>query len=523
MNNELKGRILIVDDVEENLHYLARLLAMNGYQVRAVTSGQEGLVEARQYQPQLILLDILMPDMNGYTVCKRLKADARTADIPVIFVSVLEERFDKVQAFSYGAVDYLIKPFAAEEILARIETHLTLQGLQRTVQQESRQLQQAEFDLQESELRYRTLFEEAPVALWEENLSEVKAYLERLRRREEIEDLSAYLDQHPEVARHCLELARVVDVNQASLKLYGVDNKEAMLGRIDKIFSLESLEAFQQEVTAIARGDTRHTHQFTARHNITGAIFHFDLNWAVMPGSEQSYEKVLVCLIDITESKRMYEQTQKDARTKAILLKEVNHRVQNNLAGIIGMLYTTQNYVEEIGESPACQSIFAEVIQRIESLAAVHRILSESEWSPLSLEEMVRQIIQVALDILPPGKEVITEIRSAQPVYVTPKQANNLAMVINELITNTIKYTLLRRNQTHITIHIAATAETIRLEFGDDGPGFPAALTQGDLSSRQNLGIYLIRTLVQDGLRGEVKFWNRSGAVATIQFPVALL
>ena len=106
-----KGNILVVDDIAENLHLLSDTLTEQGYDVRGVINGSMALRVAHSVLPDLILLDIKMPDMNGYEVCQRLKASESTRPIPVIFLSALNEVIDKVKAFEVGGVDYISKPF----------------------------------------------------------------------------------------------------------------------------------------------------------------------------------------------------------------------------------------------------------------------------------------------------------------------------------------------------------------------------------------------------------------------------
>ena len=122
--------ILAVDDTPANLQVLAGMLKERGYKARPVPSGKLALSAARRDPPDLILLDINMPDMNGYEVCEHLKADENSRGIPVIFISALTEQLDKVKAFAKGGVDYIAKPFQIEELHARVETHLKLRRLQ---------------------------------------------------------------------------------------------------------------------------------------------------------------------------------------------------------------------------------------------------------------------------------------------------------------------------------------------------------------------------------------------------------
>jgi phosphoserine phosphatase RsbU/P len=129
-----RGNIMIVDDTPANLHLLTRMLAEQGYQVRPVPDGLLALSAVEVQLPDLILLDIRMPEMNGYEVCKRLKAEERTRHIPVLFISALDSLDDKINAFAAGGVDYITKPFQVEEVLARVETHLTLAHLRDQLQ-----------------------------------------------------------------------------------------------------------------------------------------------------------------------------------------------------------------------------------------------------------------------------------------------------------------------------------------------------------------------------------------------------
>lgn len=132
------AEILIVDDKPANLRLLTQILTEHGYQVRAMTSGARALESALVTPPDLILLDIRMPEMDGFAVCTALKAQAQTRDIPIIFISALDSVEDKLAAFRLGGVDYVTKPFQPEEVLARVKTHLALRGLQRRLQESNR-------------------------------------------------------------------------------------------------------------------------------------------------------------------------------------------------------------------------------------------------------------------------------------------------------------------------------------------------------------------------------------------------
>jgi adenylate cyclase len=150
-----QANILVVDDIPANLSLLTQILAEQGYKVRVAPSGRLALKSVESYPPDLILLDINMPDLNGYEVCQSLKADPETATIPVIFISALGEVTDKIKAFQFGGVDYISKPFEPLEVLARIQHQLRLRQLQQQLQHQNQQLgKQMELRRQsEAELR----------------------------------------------------------------------------------------------------------------------------------------------------------------------------------------------------------------------------------------------------------------------------------------------------------------------------------------------------------------------------------
>ncbi len=145
-----KGTILLVDDLPENLQLLSELLIQLGYAIRSVTSGKMALKTLNVKQPDLILLDIKMPDMDGYQTCAAIKADDNLRDIPIIFISALGDVFDKVKAFAVGGVDYITKPFQIEEVVARVENQLTIQRQKEVLQAEVKKRQEAEEVLYQS-------------------------------------------------------------------------------------------------------------------------------------------------------------------------------------------------------------------------------------------------------------------------------------------------------------------------------------------------------------------------------------
>jgi diguanylate cyclase (GGDEF)-like protein len=142
------GDVLVVDDNRVNVGLLTGILQKRHYAVRNATDGQQALAVMRAAPPEIVLLDIRLPGMDGYEICRQMKADPRTKDIPVIFVSALDDGLDKARAFEVGGIDYVAKPFSSAEVVARVENQLKISRLQRHLAQKNAELERANRMLQ---------------------------------------------------------------------------------------------------------------------------------------------------------------------------------------------------------------------------------------------------------------------------------------------------------------------------------------------------------------------------------------
>ncbi|MBN1582799.1 MAG: GAF domain-containing protein, partial [Anaerolineae bacterium] len=217
------------------------------------------------------------------------------------------------------------------------------------------------------------------------------------------------------------------------------------------------------------------------------------------------------------ENASLYEQALQDAETRKMLLREVNHRVKNNLTSIIGLLYARQRHTERTDRG-GYEGMMSNLINQVQGLATVHSMLSAVEWAPLRLSELVAQVARGSLRALPPNKRLSINV-SPSPVRVSAKQANSLALVINELVTNSVKYAMAERDTGCITIDIeqqdAGEQGTVLFEYRDDGPGYPEPVTA---FKQHDVGLYLIEAIVRGDLRGELSLHNDCGAVTRIRF-----
>ena len=213
------------------------------------------------------------------------------------------------------------------------------------------------------------------------------------------------------------------------------------------------------------------------------------------------------------EKARLYRQVKLESETKSTLLREVNHRVKNNLTSIIGLLYAERRRAK-IEDREMYQSIMSDLSQRVQSLTMVHSMLSNSEWAPLRLDKLVEKVLHASLQVHVRDRR-LSVIIAPSSVRVTPDQAHQLALVINELATNTLKYATSKEGKISIQVDIYQEAERIYCVFKDKGPGYPTeVLEQGSY----NVGLDLIHNIIQSELRGDLILRNDDGAVAEISF-----
>ena len=200
--------ILVVEDDTESRKLLTALLTAEGYNVRAADRGELALESVAVQRPELILLDIRMPGMDGFEVCRRLKENPQTETIPIIFLSASRESAKAVEGLRLGAVDYVGKPFQREELLARVRTHLELSTLRARLEQ---QVEVRTAELRESELRFRTMANAAPVMIWIAGVDKLcnffnKGWLEFTGRTLDLELGNGWTESvHPDDLAACFE------------------------------------------------------------------------------------------------------------------------------------------------------------------------------------------------------------------------------------------------------------------------------------------------------------------------------
>ncbi|SCX96165.1 response regulator [Desulfoluna spongiiphila] len=196
-----EGNILVVDDNPENLRILVKLLTEAGYKVHAASKGSLALGAVERSLPDLILLDIKMSGMDGYEVCRRLKSDGRTAEVPVIFISALDDAEDKVKGFGLGCADYITKPFQFEEVLARVRTHLGFCKLKKQLHDKIRLLHHEIVERQ----RVEAMLQEKHDQMEQEVAQRTAELREKSRHLEEVNQALKSMLDHRDLEKRAIE------------------------------------------------------------------------------------------------------------------------------------------------------------------------------------------------------------------------------------------------------------------------------------------------------------------------------
>ncbi|BAZ43830.1 response regulator receiver sensor signal transduction histidine kinase [Chondrocystis sp. NIES-4102] len=249
MAQELNN-ILVVDDTPQNLHLLVDILTKYDYKVRPVPNGKLAISAAQINPPDLILLDIMMPDLDGYQVCKQLKANPITKDIPIIFISAINEPVDKVKAFAIGGVDYITKPFQMHEVLIRVKHQIALVNLKKQLKLKNEQLNNTVKQLQQNQKKivksstYSAL-ETITSGLIEQlnyPLSEINSCLAELKEygSASVKDLPNFLQQiSPEEQKYFQALLKQAQSNRVNTLLSPTEKSELKSKIINQLVRLK--------------------------------------------------------------------------------------------------------------------------------------------------------------------------------------------------------------------------------------------------------------------------------------------
>ena len=408
--------ILIVDDNPTNLAVIVDYLEDSGLTILVSQDGESSLKRAKYAKPGIILLDILMPGIDGYETCRRLKQEPETTDIPVIFMTALSSTDDKVKGFEMGAVDYVTKPIQPEEVLARIKLHLQLRFMTQTLSRQN--------ELLTLEIDHRKVVE-------------TRLQTINTRLQDEVRDrLTA------EKALHQLN---------------------------------EELEKRVEQRTTELKQSNQLLHQ------------------------------------EVSERKQAESKLRNSLQEKEVLLKEIYHRVKNNLLVVSSMLELQANCLED----PEIIKMFQHSQDRLHSMALVHEQLYRSQnLKELDLRKYIVALVDKLSGSYDLSEQGINFLLDTETIYVNIETAHSCGLIINELAANALEHAFRGRQKGNIWIDLHQDETQITLQVKDDGVGFPEDF---DFINSDSLGLKLVRILTRQ-IEGEMKISSIHGTCFTITF-----
>ncbi|MEL7419443.1 MAG: response regulator [Cyanobacteria bacterium J06555_3] len=409
--------ILIVDDNPTNLSVIVDYLEDSGLSVLVSQDGESSLKRAKYAKPGIILLDVLMPGIDGYETCIRLKDESVTKDIPVIFMTALSSTEDKIKGFEVGAVDYVTKPIQPEEVLARIKLHLQLRHMN------SNQARQNEILTAEIEQR----------KIVQKRLSQINHRLEQ-------------------------EVGDRITAQNALKKLN------------------ENLEAIVEKRTVLLAQSNKQLQQ------------------------------------EVTERQQAEAKLKNSLSEKEILLKEIYHRVKNNLLVVSSILELQTNYIAD----PEIVKMLRNSQDRIHSMALVHEQLYRSDnLKEIDLNVYIKALLSKISDSHSNSEKEIALNINTESINLNIETAHSFGLIINELVTNALEHAFVERRQGNIWINLSRTNNAeIVLVIKDDGVGVPPDF---DFNNSNSLGLKLVRILTRQ-IEGEIELDFTQGTSYKITF-----
>lgn len=361
-------------------------------------------------------------------------------------------------------------------------------------------VQKLEAEKREEDRRhYISLFEDSPVPIWDEDFSEIKKYIERLRKERGVEDFKKYFEDNPLEIMRCSDMLVVNNVNKAVVELNEAPSKDYLLENFKILVDRRSAEYAIIQLVAIANGDR--VCEFDAElRTFTGKKRHVHIKWAVVKGYEHNYKHVYLSTTDLTE--RIIAENnllRTSNREKELLLKEIHHRVKNNLQ-IIASLLKLQSFT---ARDPEIESMFELSLHRINSMALVHELLYQSDnFARIDFNKYIEKLIFPLVDSMTDKERHIKLNLEVEQTRLNINTAIPLGLLINEIVTNSLKHAFKSKESGTIYMKLMhLDYPQFELKIGDDGVGYS---NEFKIESSESLGLQLIHSLSEQ-LMGTIR------------------
>ncbi|MCZ7401795.1 MAG: PAS domain S-box protein [Candidatus Methanoperedens sp.] len=578
-------KILVVDDEPINVELLKRLLSEK-YDVETAANGKEAFTKVKDISPDLILLDVIMPEIDGYEVCRQLKSDQKTMNIPIVMVTCLTDREDRIKSIEAGADDFLGKPIDFIELNARVKSLL--------------RIKQYLEDLEESKNRYIKLYDFAPVGyfsftrdglirevnltggvllglarqelmkcefrsfvtpedinLWDRHISnalnnsdkqsceltlkrvdgstlfvrmnsirmetgngtpEILSAITDITQRKLIENS---LKESEDRYRQLVDFAtfgivihsdhKIVYVNRAAIKMLGATKPEDLIGKpVLEIVPPEYHDLVRERIHKQEIGEIAPLmeEKFV---KLDGTII--DVELLSIPFIYKGKQAMYGVFQDISDRKKAQEEIKKSLQEKEILLREIHHRVKNNMQIISSLLNLQSGYVEE---EKYC-NMLKECQTRILSMSLIHENLYQSgDFTRIELNDYIRDLVNNLFQSYATSESKIKINTNIETVSLGIDSAMPCGLIINELVSNSLKHAFPDGANGEINIAFLQKDENMfELIVSDNGIGIREDL---DLQKIESMGLFLVKMLVEDQLEGEISLDRSKGTKFTIRF-----
>jgi PAS domain S-box-containing protein len=379
-----------------------------------------------------------------------------------------------------------------------------------------------------SEERFRGIFEDSPISLWVEDLSRVKGFLDHLTSAG-IEDLRQYLDEHPEEVRRCATLIKVLDVNRATLELYGAETKAQLLGSIERVLAPESYDALKEEMLALASGRTFFEME-SVNLTLNGEPRQVSVRLSVAPGSESTYSRVLISITDITARKEAETQLLRYQEQLRSLASQLSLAEQRERRRISAELH------DSIGQNLALAKIKLgglrqrlQATEGVEALDEVRQLIEESlqetrslvfQLSPPVLYDLgLEQAIEWLAEQMQQRHGLRTRFRTDGTMASLDEDVTTvLFQAVRELLLNVAKHA----EASHAQVSMAQRSDSLEITVADDGVGFDAGRVLS-LAEPSGFGLFNIRERLELlGGRLQIRSSPERGTTAVVAAPLKL-
>lgn len=483
--------VLIVDDEPNNLKVLARIVMEAGWQVRVEVEGKAAIAQCEANAPDLILLDVMLPDLNGFDVCQHLKQNPKTQHIPIIFMTALNSTTDRARGFQVGAVDYITKPFHIEDVLARLTVHLKIRQMERLLHHKNHQLERLNAKLQQ-QVHHRS--------------SQLKVSQTTLQ---------SFLDNaHDLIQSVSLTDGRFLFVNKAWLTTLGYSSADlktlTLFDILHPDYAPHCLPLFEQ----LQRGDvTEFTDLDICLLAKSGEYVYLEGNTKSYPGADIDMGTWGI-FRDVTERRRIDAQLRRSLQEKENLLKEIHHRVKNNLLIVSSLM----DWKCELSNDASCQTLFADSQKRIQAMALIHeKLYGSQDLARINVGEYLLDLAQQLTTDHRNGdrQSSITLDCRLDPLYLNLETATPCGLIVNELVLNALTHGFGEGEGGQVTLELSRQGEKeYLLVVQDDGRGMPENF---DPDTADTLGWQLITLLTQQ-LDGSIHIIHGGGTRVELRF-----